>query len=440
MAAFDPTRFQFLADALNGAGGFADGGYLVQYPREDSAKLDRRKAIAWYANALRPACQRFVGYLLKRPPQRQLAHPLLQAFAQSCTWQNDSLDVFWGGFMLEAKARGSMLLLVDMPAETDADRAMPYLVAIAPERVTGYRLDAKGQLAEVTFSDTAEIAGQTKTVSRRYDAEGWAVLEGDKVLQAGTHDLGVCPILPFAESGLFPHVGPFAAVADLSKRLYNLRSELDEILRAQTFSLLAYQVPSADQATFDPGQVAETFSTEALLIYGAEAPRFIAPPDGPATIYQAVIAQVEALTRDAALYVDPPTSHQESGVAMALRFQALNAALVAFARRMEDFERRLWDVVCRWLGIATPPATSWSKDYALTDLKTEIEVAQNMAALGAPPAYQAEKLKQLIALDLSSLDPATLESLLLAADEPGQEPPSPPTPLPGGEGSGKTAP
>jgi hypothetical protein len=108
-------------------------------------------------------------------------------------------------------------------------------------------------------------------------------------------------------------------------------------------------------------------------------------------------------------------------VALALRFQALNAALVAFARRMEDFERRLWDVVCRWLGVATPPAVSWSKDYAITDLKMEIEIAQNMAALGAPPAYQTEKLKQLIALDLSSLDPATLESLLLAANEPGQE-------------------
>ncbi|MDG4557916.1 MAG: hypothetical protein P9F19_11105 [Candidatus Contendobacter sp.] len=378
--------------------------------------------------------------LTKRPPQRQLSHPLLSAFAQDCTWQNDSLDVFWGGFMLEAKARGSMLLLVDRPAEADADRATPYLVAIAPERVTRYRLDARGQLAEVAFTDTAEIAGKATVVTRRYDAQGWAVLEGDKTLDAGTHDLGVCPILAFTEAGLFPHVGPFATVADLSKRLYNLRSELDEILRAQTFSLLAYQVPSADQVTFNPGQVAETFSTEALLIYGAEAPRFIAPPDGPATIYQAVIAQVESLIRDAALYVDIPESRAtESGVALALRFQALNAALVAFARRMEDFERRMWDVVVRWLGIATPPAISWSKDYSLTDLKLEIEIAQNMAALGAPPAYQAEKLKQLMALDLSSLDPATLESLLLAADEPGQEPPSPPTPLPGGEGSATSA-
>ncbi|MDG4556055.1 MAG: hypothetical protein P9F19_01450 [Candidatus Contendobacter sp.] len=421
MTAFDSARFQFLADALHGTGGFADGSYLVQYPREDSAKLARRKAIAWYANALRPAGQRFVGYLTKRPPQRQLSHPLLSAFAQDCTWQNDSLDVFWGGFMLEAKARGSMLLLVDRPAEADADRATPYLVAIAPERVTRYRLDARGQLAEVAFTDTAEIAGKATVVTRRYDAQGWAVLEGDKTLDAGTHDLGVCPILAFTEAGLFPHVGPFATVADLSKRLYNLRSELDEILRAQTFSLLAYQVPSAEQAMFNPGQVAETFSTEALLIYGAEAPQFIAPPDGPATIYQQVIAQVESLIRDAALYVDPPTSQQESGVALALRFQALNAALVAFARRMEDFERRMWDVVVRWLGIATPPAISWSKDYSLTDLKLEIEIAQNMAALGAPPAYQAEKLKQLMALDLSSLDPATLESLLLAADEPGQE-------------------
>lgn len=423
MTTFEASRFQFIADALNGTGGFSDGGYLVQYPREDAAKLARRKAIAWYANALRPACQRFVGYLIKRPPQRQLPHPLLAEFAQNCTWQNDSLDVFWGGFMQDAKARGSMLLLCDRPAEADSDRGIPYLVAIAPERVTHYRLDARGQLAAVTFTDALEVDGVITPVLRAYDAAGWTVTAGEKTLMAGTHDLGVCPLLAFSEAGLFPHVGAFATLADLSKRLYNLRSELDEILRSQTFSLLAYQVPSAEQAAFDAGQVAETFSTEALLIYGGAAPTFIAPPEGPATVYQAVIAQVEALIREAALYVDPPTTQQESGVALALRFQALNAALVQFARRMEDFERRLWDLVCRWLGVAQPPEIAWSKDYSLTDLKTEIEIAQNMLALGAPAAYQAEKMKQLIALDLSTLDPAALESLLLAAEEQTQETP-----------------
>ena len=58
MTTFDPTPFQVIADALNSSGGFSDGSYLVQYPRESDDKFERRQAIAWYANALRPACQR----------------------------------------------------------------------------------------------------------------------------------------------------------------------------------------------------------------------------------------------------------------------------------------------------------------------------------------------------------------------------------------------
>jgi hypothetical protein len=422
MPAFDPSRYRLIADALQGAGGFRDGGYLVQYPRESDEKFARRKAIAWYANALRPAGQRFVGYLAKRPPQRQVTQPVLAAFLDSCNWQNDSLDVFWSQFMLDAKARGSMLLLVDMPAEgMDTDRTWPAVSALAPERVTAYAVNAVGALASVTFSDTLNLDGKETAVSRVYDESGWRVRAGDQVIQQGRHDLGVCPVLAFTESGLFPQEGEFATLADLSKRLYNLRSELDEILRAQTFSLLTYKVPE-DCFPLDMSGVAQSIGTHNLLQTFPQGAEFIAPPEGPARVYLDVIAQVEALVRQAALIVDLPTSNsQESGVALQLRFQALNASLVHFARRMEDFERRVWEMVGRWLGIEPKVSVSWSQDYSIADLKTEIEVAQNLAALNAPPAYQQAKLRQLIQLDLATLPEEELASILASVDEMQQE-------------------
>ncbi len=148
--------------------------------------------------------------------------------------------------MIEAKARGSMLLLVDMPAQgMETERTWPALTAIPPERITKFTRTATGALASVAFSDTQRVDGEDVTVERIYDTEGWRVLAGEKVLEQGQHTLGACPILAFTESGLFPNEGEFATLADLSKRLYNLRSELDEILRAQTFSLLTYKVPEA---------------------------------------------------------------------------------------------------------------------------------------------------------------------------------------------------
>lgn len=422
MATFDPTPFQIIADAMTGSGGFSDGSYLVQYPRESDDKFERRQAIAWYANALRPACQRFAGYLTKRPPQRQVTQPSLSAFLDACDWQDNSLDVFWTGFMVDAKARGSMLLLVDMPAEgMDTERTWPALTAIAPERMTKYTLDARGQLATVAFTDTQTVDGQDVTVERTYDTEGWRVTLGLKVLAQGRHDLGVCPVLAFTESSLFPALGEFATIADLSKRLYNLRSELDEILRAQTFSLLTYKVP-ADRYPLDLGSVAQTIGTHNLLQTFPDGAEFIAPPEGPARIYLDVIAQVEALIRQAALIVDLPASNsQESGVALQLRFQALNASLVGFARRMEDFERRMWALVGRWLGIEPQVTVMWGADFSLADLKTEIEVAQNMAALNAPAAYQQAKLRQLIQLDLTTLPDDDMAAILAGVDEMQQE-------------------
>lgn len=424
MATLDVSRFQFLAEALTGSGGFANGAYLVRYPREDDAKFERRQEIAWYANALRPACQRFVGYLTKRPVQRNFPHPLFASFSAACTWRNDSLDVFWAEFMIEAKARGSLLLIVDRPREGSPEAALrqtPYLIALPPERVVEYTLDATGQLAMITLSDTQEIDGELQAIERIYDTDGWRIEAQGQVIAQGQHRLGVCPVLLFTETGDFPQVGSFATIADLSKRLYNLRSELDEILRAQTFSLLAYPVTETQAASLDPQAIAQVISTHNLLLHYGASPQFIAPPEGPATIYLNVIERLENLIREAALYVDPASNSQESGIALQMRFQALNSALVHFARRMEDLERRLWDLISRWLGLNTVTEIQWDNDYSLADLKLEIEVAQNMAALGAPPAYQVAKMQQLIALDLANLDPDQLATILAQAGEVTQE-------------------
>lgn len=416
MITFDSSRYQFIADALHGTGGFRDGGYLVQYPRESGDKFERRKAIAWYHNALRPACQRFAGYLVKRPPQRTLTQPALETLADRCDWQDNSLDVFWSGFMVEAKARGTMLLLVDMPKDGD-ERSWPVLTALTPERLLRYRLTHQGALAEVALSDSLEIDGKIQSVERIYTETDWRVLYDQRVLEQGNHKLGVCPILAFSESGPFPTFGEFANIADLSKRLYNLRSELDEILRSQTFSLLTYKVP-VEQFPLDLGEVAQTIGTHNLLQTFPNGAEFIAPPEGPARIYLDVIQEVAALIRQTALIADLPDSRaNESGVALQLRFQSLNASLVHFARRMEDLERRMWALVGRWLGIEPDVSVTWGKDFSIADLKTEIEVAQNMAALNAPPTYQTAKLRQLIQLDLAGLPDEDLQAALAGVDE-----------------------
>lgn len=436
------TRFQFIADALHGQGRFAptvaydsDGHAtsvgataLIRYPRESLDKFARRVEVAWYENHILSACQRFVGYLAKKPPLREIGNPLLEDFAADCDWRGNSLDVFWQSFMVEAKARGSMLLLVDMPrmepaslAEQVEARYFPYLSTIAPEHVVNYELDQRGRVAMVEW----HIQHDGKLAIKGFDTERWWIRAGEKIIVEDDHGLGLCPVIAFSESVDFPWVGDFAQIADMSRRMYNARSELDEILRAQTFSLLHYHVPQ-DQHDFNVSTVAEAIGTHNMLIHRGDAPGFIAPESGPAEVYLATIAKLEEAIKRVGLVVEAPEQQQaESGIALTIRFQALNSALTGFARRMEDFERRMWEVACAWLSLDVSRArVEWAKDYALADLKTEMEVLASMQMSAFPAEAIRQQQKHIAALAFSAAEPDTMAAVIEAIDEGGAEIPA----------------
>lgn len=438
------ARFQFIAEALRGDGGFrpvvvydANGkpsdvrqSHLVPYPRESGPKFARRNEVAWYENHLQPACQRFVGYIAKKPPLRDLPHPLLEDFANDCNWRGDDIDVFWQGFMVEAKARGCMLLLVDMPRtlpDTEADqramRAIPYLVKIEPERVVKYALDARGRLSLIEYSDTGSDG---KTLIRGWDASSWWVRDGEKLIEMEEHNIGACPVLVFSENGEFPSVGAFAQIADLSKRLFNARSELDEILRSQTFSLLTYQVPPEQSHAFDANKTGEAIGTHNMLIHAGQTPAFIAPADGPANTYLETIAHIEKAIARVSLAVEIPEQQSaESGLALTIRFQSLNAALTGFARRMEDLEARMWEMVSLWLGLNAVGEAQWAKDYAIADLAREMQTLAEMIATGMPDAVIQQQKKTIAQLAFPALAQEDMDVLLAAIEEPATEPAAP---------------
>lgn len=433
MTQLDTRRFEFIAHALAGSGGFADGRFLVKYPRESDAKYDRRREIAFYINHLMPAVSRFVGYLIAKPPMRETGGvPLFDAVIDDADYRGNSLDSWFSSFSVQAKARGSMLALVDMPravpgdlASQIASRAVPYLVQIKPEAVTRYSTDVTGAFTFIEWKSTIDDGqGSRIDVLRRWDSTSWSVVRGIEVIDSGVHALGVVPVVAFSEGDEFGCTGPFAQIADIGLRLYNMRSELDEILRSQTFSIMAYQVPEQSRLQFDVAKSAESIGTHNMLVYYGDAPSFIAPPDGPARVYMDSIASLIAQINAIGMVIDEK-SQAESGLARQLRFEDLNAALKDFSARMEDFERRVWSIVSRWLGVRSQVSVSWPDDFALSDLASDLEVAQNMVALGMPESYMREKRKQLAQADLSSSSPETLASIISDIDSASFETPAP---------------
>jgi len=437
----EKDRFEFIGHALRGDGPFRpkvtidsygkayDVGksYLVRYPRESEEKFARRNEIAFYASPLQSAASRFASYISGKAVQRDGMTGLYESMSEDIDGKGNNLDVFWQDFMVGAKARGSMLLLVDMPqsigtslADQLENRRSPYWTPIDPEMVTGYRLTEAGSFEYVEFAGTfPDDDDKDQPCTWYFDDDVWQRLDREgKVKAEGTHGLGVCPMLIFTEHGDFPCYGSFAPIADLSKRLFNLNSELDEILRSQTFSILALNVPegSVNADVLDAAKTAgETIGASSLLMYSGSQPDFIAPPDGPARIYLDRIESIKAEIQEIALQVATP-NQRESGLAMQTRFAMINAELSRFSKRMEDFEYRAWDLTARWLNVANTPESEWPRDFNISNIDQEMEILRGMQETAMTPEVIQQQQKRIVRIQFDGAPDDELETMISSID------------------------
>ncbi len=421
-------KFKFISHALNGTGGFSPHvsydslgrpidttlSYLVRYSRESDEKYARRCDVAFYTAPLAQAVARFDGYLSSKKVVRTLPHELYEVMAKDIDGKGNSLEVFMSSLTRNAKARGSMLLLVDMPkqmTETQGQqieqRVAPFWTAIFPENIVEFEISDNGKFEYVKFSGTyVHESGEHQSCEWYFDEEIWSALDGEKLIDGAEHGLAECPVLIFTEHGDFPCFGPFSHIADLSRRLYNLESELDEILRAQTFSLLTLQAPenSTTQEKLEAARIAgETIGASNLMVHSGQQPAFIAPPDGPARIYLDRIQAVKNQIEDMALSVDT-INQQESGFAMQMRFQAINAELATFSMSLEDLERRAWDMSAKWLMLSVVPEIEYPRDFNMADVQTELEIYQTMQAAGMPDPVLLQQQRKIVATQFGGLD------------------------------------
>lgn len=420
------TRWSLINDAYHAQNGFQNGGYIVKFPREHEDKYTARKALAVYVNKMKPACSRYASYLFKRKATRATSSQLAALIFDNADRMGNAIDIFMKSFYEEVRSRGTGLILVDMPrnlgdslASQIEQRNVPYFVNIDPSSVYDFKLGSAGNFEWIIleYSIETKIPFKTSTVSTEYHLWSDTVFErydkDYKLLETFEHNLGECPIVAFTEQGTFPCVSSWESVATLSKRLYNAQSELDEILRGQTFSLLVYQDPdnTVDASTLSVG-------VNNILKYPSDAPSFIAPPSAPADTYMKMIEKLEALIDDVTLNPDNASSKaQETGVALQFKFETLNGSLSSNARGLEDFERVLFGLVFRWLGENYDYEMSYPKDYSIADLKTEIENTSAMVALNMGASYESAKKKELARLDLVGADDAVIYEINKELDD-----------------------
>ena len=408
-------------DAFLGSGGFLNGSNLDKYIREDDEKFTKRQEIAYYVNIFASKVNRYVGYIYKKQPVRVATNALILQMFDDVDNRGNNINIFMSHFATRFKVRGVGLVLVDMAKEMPSNlkeqidtRALPYFVEVMPYDVTEYRLDRFGKFEFIYFKDTMYIDDELVEITRYYDKTSWKVLKEDELMDSGEHNLGTCPVVYVSENGEFSSIGEFTQVARLAKRHYNLQSELDEILRYQTFPILTVQ-GRADDTEFKT-------SNGSAIFYDRDVnkPEFIAPPSAPAELYESRIQTVE--NQISTICYDLSTNQsKESGISLDIKFQGLNSSLSKSASSLEDFEARLFDIASKYLAVNNEVEINYPKTFSIIDINKEIEILSEMKDLVNSPTYFKQKAMQIINNDLTNIEIDVFDEISAELDDEGKE-------------------
>lgn len=405
--AIDRTSDQFLLDAYTGKGGFADGSYLVAHPRETDDKLIKRKELAVYPNFVRKITDVYMGFLWKQSPTREI-DPLYTEFSMNADGSGTALNRLLFTYQRLALILGTVFIIVDKSSEqaqTRADERVPYLALRMKSQLVDQTKDANGQWVSITFSE--QLNGEVQY--RHFTRSTWRISrekDGSGLIDQGNHHLDRVPVVALhaaepldpadscAESWIYD-------LANLNWDLYNQRSELRELFRAQTFAILT--LPVADDKERE--RLTDlTISTENALTYnpaGGGQPGYIAPPAEPVDLYmKQIAATVEDIYRVANL--EFVGGVQQSGVALSFHFQEANSTLRGMAEQCEQAENEIAAFVYRWQNKEFKGHIAYATDFNLSDLKEEIAVAMDSVMLGMGAEFDKAVKKRLAKKILSN--------------------------------------
>lgn len=433
-----------LGDVVEGAGGFLDGTALVAHPREwvdhkattpktPTKKLKTRRQLARYENVARVILDAYTGVMFRDQALRQVGpaqttepHPL-------AVWWDDvdgagtAIDAWMAQAWRAAAAYGHVVALFDRPptaGSTAADQAQPFLRLYTPLDLIDWLVDDMGQLIAVALLEVAPRKTFQEQITlprvREVRVDGWELREANTVIESGTWDYG--GVLPVAL--LYGQRRPFTPVLGQSilgdPKLYidyyNLTSEIRELLRSQTFSIL--NVPlgvGADAITVEQAKAmsSEVVGTENAFFSGHPI-QYVAPDSAQVEVYQTERTELlRTIYRLAGVPWEGDSRQVESGDAQRIKRDEFYARCAAYATECERFDYALAELWFR-----AEYGDTWESAYDRAQvtirypqffepepLETTLAAASAALALTMPKAF-VDRLKQaLVPKILPSLTP-----------------------------------
>lgn len=421
------SLYRMLQDGYNGCGGFLDGSYLVQHPREDVKKYHMRQKLSYYLNYIAPCVNAHVSPIFKTVAVREwtgAGSSLWEMFSENVDFVGTNIQDLMKQAACSAKLQGVSYIVVDRQqgysddmrlADMEANRAnLPYAYVVDLNAVKEICLDKFGRITKFVFTEPDGYQDNA-LAERVMTVDGWE-LHDSRGNHSGKWNIGGVPVVPLMSKVRKQHdpfpPSEFLSVAKTNLAIYNMCSWLSDILVNQTFSILTY--PSGDPSAIELG-------TNNALSYPPEsshAPAFIAPPDSPATVLSTQIAILQQEIYRMAVVVNVTGSSKlQSGNAKAWDYEATNQILADFADLVEAAEEKIAKLFSIWTGTELKYSVNYPNDFKISEIEQELANAEIAKGLNFGDEFNMEVFKRVLTSYLPELKAEDFDKLVKSYEE-----------------------
>ncbi len=426
-------RAEFMRKSYRGGYEYREGDHLIKYERETSEDFKRRKEITPYRNLCGDIIDSYISYLYREPPTRNVS--FIEKYQDDIDNQNSNVNDVFKRIARKSSIEGFVAVIVDKPnlnVKTKADELSlgvhPYIAEYGIEDVISVQyVKENGRKTLDSIILQEETEGESK-LYKEWDRMNWFLYEQkDKnepeLIEGGVHNLGQVPIVFFVnkkESDILSGQSDLKDIADLNNTIYNTESGITEINRRTAFPIFQtpqrISPPNGQGASANGGDV--ILGTGNALEFDPDNPdtksSWLEPDNKSSLALRDYIQDIKDTIDGLSKLGKAEGNKVESGIAIELRFQLLNALLSDKAAYMEQGETRVYSLMALWDNTIQDIEVSYPKSFGIRDIKSDID-----NAISANLFIQSKTFKKELSIEMASrlLKEASPEVLKTIEDE-----------------------
>jgi hypothetical protein len=389
----DWQKYQAVVEGFNA---LADLNIFKQHSRESQSNFQRRLSEGYGPNYSEAIINIFDYYLLQSEISRKFGKlaefELWEIFQKDSDYYRTDYNIFLNQARKKASIFGHMGIMIDMPIvktnsqkESIERKIYPYLSLYSPLDILNWIVARDGFGRPELVALKLKQHGDVYKIWEKDSWRSYIIREKGKVqlLESGVNKLGEIPFVWLFNADKSHYIGEsdLKNIANIDISIYNNCMQIEEIVDLAAFPMMRRPMkrqgeegqedrvgPSAVQE-FDPS-LGEAGKPDWMR---AEV------SDPIKAILDTIVWKIAQIYRNATLseaVAERKTG--ESGYALSIRRDLLNAALVAKAKYLAEAEERIAYFWCRWIG-----KDEWVKDikierpkrFSVEQLKLDLENA-----------------------------------------------------------------